>query len=150
MSGVVVSLAVFALSVVAAAFLLPTEVDALFWPGAEPDATYPAWLFLLLTVGSFVLYAVVGGPLVRAARALRDSFESVRPGARRLSSGQLAVAMSSVVLTVAVWSAITFPDHHLGVRYTIDTVTVAVVVLGTLAVGARGMQSHSLGDLDED
>ncbi len=140
-----IAAAVFVVSVAAAALLLLAEVDALFWPGSEADATYPAWLFLLLTLASFVLYAAAGTPIIRAVRAIRDSLHDAEPDNQSLTPGQLAVLMTSTVLTVSVWTAIAFPHSQLGLRYGIDTSTVGLVVLGTFGLGARRLRSDSAG-----
>ena len=137
-----------ALSVVAGAFFLPAEVDALFWPGSGPDATYPAWLFLLLTAASFVLYAVLGGPIIRAFRAILDSLQSGDEDDHAFTSVQVSVMIIAIVLTVSVWTAIAFPDDRLGLRYAIDAMTLVGVLTGTLLIGARRLRSDAAGARD--
>ena len=141
---------IFALSVVAAAALLPARVDVLFWPGSGPDVTYPTWLYLLLAGASFVLYVVVAGPIIHALRALRTAFHGARRDRMILAPRQVAVLMTSAVLTVALWTAISFPDHDLALRYGIDSLTVLLVVGGTLVAGARGLGSEPDGVPDAD
>lgn len=131
-----VAVLTFASSLVAALLLLPAEVEMLFAPGSTPDATYPAWAYVLVVTGMWLVGSFFGASVVGAFRSLRDAMLP-RGRASGVRSGplQLATVMCSAIGSVTVWLALAFPTDQLNLRFALSGVAQSLVLGGVFVAG---------------
>ena len=130
-------------SLTAALWLLPPEVDALLGPGTQPDITYPSWLFVLVTAGTWGVAAAGLTVLISTGRQLREAFDHSPREIRSMSAPwQLALVVSSAVWTTSTWTAVAFPREHLGTRYALDGLVALTAIGSTAGVGVLKMRGR--------